>query len=63
MITEKRVLSTAELKAYEAKREGEGFKVFVNCLNQSQENKGLFLFEIKLIESWRVGEEFLPCEN
>ena len=29
MITEKRILSQAELKAYEAKREGEGFKVFV----------------------------------
>ncbi len=34
MIVEKRVLSTEELKAYEAKREGEGFKVFVNCLTR-----------------------------
>jgi len=55
MITEKRILSTAELKAYEAKREGEGFKVFVNCLKQSGDNQNLFLFEIKLIEKWRVG--------
>ena len=55
MIVEKRVLSTAELKAFEKKREGEGFKVFVNCLNQSLDDKDMFLFEIKLIEKWRVG--------
>ena len=55
MITEKRVLSVKELEAYEEKREKEGFKVFINCLNQSQENRNLFLFEIKLVESWRIG--------
>ena len=54
MITEKRILSQAELKAYEAKREEEGFKVFVNCLKQSSENRDLFLFEIKLIEKWWI---------
>jgi len=54
MITEKRVLSRTELKAYEAKREGEGFKVFVNCLKQSGDDQNLFLFEIKLIEKWRI---------
>ena len=55
MITEKRILSTTELKAYEAKREGEGFKVFVNCLKQSGNDRNLFLFEIKLVERWRAG--------
>ena len=55
MITEKRILSTAGLKDYEAKRESEGFKVFVNCLKQSGDDQNLFLFEIKLIEKWRVG--------
>jgi len=40
---------------FEAKREKEGFKVFVNCLKQSGKDAGLFLFEIKLIEKWRVG--------
>lgn len=54
MITEKRILSTVELKAYEAKREKEGYKVFVNCLKQSGDNSHLFLFELKLIESWRI---------
>ena len=55
MMTEKRVLSIEELKTYEIKREREGFTVFVNCLNQSQENRNLFLFEIKLVEAWRIG--------
>jgi len=55
MIIEKRVLSTAELKAYEAKREKEGFKVFVNCLKQSIRDQDLFLYELKLLEKWRVG--------
>jgi len=48
VITEKRILSTAELKDYEAKRESEGFKVFVNCLKQSGDDQNLFLFENKV---------------
>jgi len=55
MITETRILSTAELKAYESKRESEGYRIFVNCLKQSGENENLFLFEIRLIEKWRIG--------